>query len=86
MNVLAPMFPFLLISTSLPVNMHIFQWIYKVSPQTEAKQRCGEGAGEGGRGSGHVLHVPNGAEGRRPQIYCIKTFSFYLKCLKIGQI
>ena len=42
------MFPFFLISTSLPVNMHIFQWIYRVSPQIEAKQRCGEGVGRGG--------------------------------------
>ena len=44
------MFPFFLISTSLPVNMHIFQWIYRVSPQIEAKQRCGEGVGRGGGG------------------------------------
>ena len=46
------MFPFFLISTSLPVNMHIFQWIYRVSPQIEAKQRCGEGVGRGGGGGG----------------------------------
>ena len=80
------MFPFFLISTSLPVNMHIFQWIYRVSPQIEAKQRCGEGVGRGGGGFRACSGCPQWCRRRRPQIYCIKTFSFYLKCLKIGQI
>ena len=67
------MFPFFLISTSLPVNMHIFQWIYRVSPQIEAKQRCGEG---GGGGSGHVLDVPNGAEGEGLKYIALKHLVF----------
>ena len=64
------MFPFFLISTSLPVNMHIFQWIYRVSPQIEAKQRCGGG------GSGHVLDVPNGAEGEGLKYIALKHLVF----------
>ena len=70
------MFPFFLISTSLPVNMHIFQWIYRVSPQIEAKQRCGEGVGRGGGGSGHVLDVPNGAEGEGLKYIALKHLVF----------
>lgn len=69
------MFPFFLISTALPVNMHIFQWIYRVSPQIEAKQRCGEGVGRGG-GSGHVLDVPNGAEGEGLKYIALKHLVF----------
>ena len=70
------MFPFFLISTSLPVNMHIFQWIYRVSPQIEAKQRCGEGVGRGGGGSEHVLDVPNGAEGEGLKYIALKHLVF----------
>lgn len=69
------MFPFLLISTSLPVDMHIFQWIYRVSPQIEAKQRCGEGAGEAG-GEGMFCMSPMVQKGEGLKYIALKHLVF----------
>ena len=70
------MFPFFLISTSLPVICTFFNGYTGSALKSKQNKGVGKEWGGGGGGSGHVLDVPNGAEGEGLKYIALKHLVF----------